>query len=256
MTLEGDLPQGQQFDVAPGDPQPRVYSFGQEFPAVENGTSDFTIVGVGKGYVLFSDSVISESEDPTYNMNPKIVTRDATGKVVLRDLPFSVEPEIEYFDPSTAEPNITCHVRLEDLRLSAPNHSVEDKDDDIALFIDWKTPEGERIEFNVFEEDKSNLWIRFEQEQPQMGGISSPPSLNDSANSPSDVTQPVEGLDPEVEQAIREYAGGDPEEEQRLREDAKTSWILRESLRHPGQFTLSSSSPDFSNLDRNKEPKE
>jgi hypothetical protein len=58
----------------------------------------------------------------------------------------------------------------------------------------------------------------------------------------------VETLDPEIEEAIREYglAMGDPEEEARLREAAKQSSLTRESLRHPGRFGLTSSSPDFS----------
>ncbi|MDP2663997.1 MAG: hypothetical protein Q8P08_00970 [bacterium] len=58
----------------------------------------------------------------------------------------------------------------------------------------------------------------------------------------------VDELDPEVEEAIREAAAGDSDKEKGLRESAKRSSVLRFSLKHPGQPTLTSSGPDFSKI--------
>lgn len=72
---------------------------------------------------------------------------------------------------------------------------------------------------------------------------------SDESLFPEPEEDPVEQLDAEVEEMIRQAAMGDPEKEKKLIEDAKRSRELRGFFKNPSRAnTLSIASPDLSRL--------
>ncbi|MBI2442629.1 MAG: hypothetical protein HYV40_01830 [Candidatus Levybacteria bacterium] len=146
----------------------RVFQIGETFLAVGPfGVTGFTIEGVGEGDTIFAEEVKSGWDDPDTPHVSKVAVRGADNGFSLRDLPFSVEPEITYFDPESADPNLVCVVDLKNLSLEGHNTLKNDPKQGMALFHDWVTPDGEHIEFNVFEEDEERLFLRIEQTQSE-----------------------------------------------------------------------------------------
>lgn len=120
-----------------------------------------------------------------------------------------------------------------------------------------------------FHEDAEELQLEREEEQGrQQGQLPEPEStqqpvsgelqhdqvlyrgpLRDPAELPTDeASRPPpepEALQPEVEEAVQQYAMGNAEEEHRLREAAKADPLLQAFLKNPGRFTLARSTADL-----------